>query len=63
MAKEALRRKKGNVKLLFGVRNEQDIMYDDYFKELSEAYPDFEIYCLLQNLLKTGLVKKAECRP
>jgi len=42
MAKEALKRKKGKVKLLFGVRNEKDIMYDDYFKKLKEEYPDFE---------------------
>ena len=42
MAKEALKRNKGKVKLLFGVRHEEDIMYDDYFKHLSEEYPDFE---------------------
>jgi NAD(P)H-flavin reductase len=24
------------------VRNEKDIMYDDYFKKLAEEYPDFE---------------------
>jgi ferredoxin-NADP reductase/NAD-dependent dihydropyrimidine dehydrogenase PreA subunit len=42
MAKEALNRKNGKVKVLFGVRNEKDIMYDDYFKKLAEEYPDFE---------------------
>lgn len=42
MVKESLKRKKSKVKLLFGVRHEQDIMYDDYFKHLSEEYPYFE---------------------
>ena len=42
MTKEAVKRKKGKVKVLFGVRNEKDIMYDDYFKKLAEEYPDFE---------------------
>ncbi|OQA13965.1 MAG: Anthranilate 1,2-dioxygenase electron transfer component [bacterium ADurb.Bin363] len=42
MTKEALKRNQGRVMLLFGVRNEKDIIYDDYFKALKEEYPDFE---------------------
>ncbi len=42
MAKEAAERRAGKVKVLFGVRHEEDIMYNGYFTGLAEKYPDFE---------------------